>query len=220
MNKTRAGEGAGLVGSEENGNPGHIDRPAQTVQAVSISEIISEIARSYNGDDWSSAEALSISEDVAFKLRRRVPALSSMGLLEVEAIVKDAIHRDLEDALREVIGYVVEGIIGDIEFELDFDRCWQGSSTSARRAVTIRAYDKTSLGGWPAQLLAEISAAPCRRVAAALVACSQDAIDALPEPEREALFAQLQDIIAELPATPAELPQRSCGISHRGAATT
>jgi hypothetical protein len=55
--------------------------------------------------------------------------------------------------------------------------------------------------GWPAELLAEISAAPCRRVAAALVACGQDAIDALPEPEREALFAQLQDIIAELPGS-------------------
>ena len=56
-----------------------------------------------------------------------------------------------------------------------------------------------TLSGWPATLDAEVAAAPCRRVAAALIACSQDAIDSLPDPRREALLARLQDITAELP---------------------
>src|SRR5262249_21213264 len=66
---------------------------------------------------------------------------------------------------------------------------------------------------WPAELVAEVAAAPCRRVAAALIGCNQDALDSLPDHKREALLTELQDVIAELPDdtdTLAELPQRSC----------
>src|SRR5262245_59301649 len=52
---------------------------------------------------------------------------------------------------------------------------------------------------WPADLIAEVSAAPSRRVAAELFQLSQSAIDTLTDDEREALLEALQDILAELP---------------------
>jgi hypothetical protein len=53
--------------------------------------------------------------------------------------------------------------------------------------------------GWPADLVAEVAAAPCRRVAGGLVEASRGAIDALPDDEREMLLAALQGVLAEFP---------------------
>jgi hypothetical protein len=55
------------------------------------------------------------------------------------------------------------------------------------------------LRGWRGELLAQISAAPSRRVAENLLALSQSAIDGLPDDARERLVAHVQDVLAELP---------------------
>jgi hypothetical protein len=74
--------------------------------------------------------------------------------------------------------------------------------------------------GWPAELIAEIAAAPSRRVAAALISLSQGAVDTLPDHEREALLAYLQDIIAELPATSANCRSGHVGIPTAASGAT
>src|SRR5439155_22614167 len=53
---------------------------------------------------------------------------------------------------------------------------------------------------WCAELLANVAAAPCQRVAGSLVEASQEAIDTLPADERELLLATLQDVISEFPS--------------------
>jgi hypothetical protein len=68
--------------------------------------------------------------------------------------------------------------------------------------------------GWPSELTTEISAAPSRRVAAALISLSQDAIDALAEDRRERLLEAIQDIIAELPADDSQSPWPDCRSSR------
>jgi hypothetical protein len=85
------------------------------------------------------------------------------------------------------------------------------SDSSSIFTVTLR--------GWPAALVAEVAAAPCRRVGAALIKCSWGAIDALSDHGREALLTQLHDVLAELPdiAPLADSAQRPCGNSPRAA---
>jgi hypothetical protein len=56
----------------------------------------------------------------------------------------------------------------------------------------------TGLTGWPAELVAEIAAAPNRCVAKRLVEASAGAIDTLSDDRRELLLSRLQDTIAEL----------------------
>src|SRR5215831_15962771 len=86
------------------------------------------------------------------------------------------------------------------------DRIADGGYSSPNNSPLVSAQD---ILGWPAELIAEISAAPSRRVAAELISLSQDAIDALADGEREQLLQLLQHVIAELPV--AELPHRLCG---------
>jgi hypothetical protein len=66
------------------------------------------------------------------------------------------------------------------------------------RRITLRAA-APALTGWPAELVAEVAAAPDRRVAALLILASGDAIAALPDDTRELLGTRLQDTLAELP---------------------
>jgi hypothetical protein len=79
---------------------------------------------------------------------------------------------------------------------------------SIREASTPRNSNKSenssTIHGWPADLLAEISAAASRQCAAALIALSRSAIDALPDRLREHLNAALQDTIQEIRAAQAD----------------
>jgi hypothetical protein len=74
--------------------------PAQrrAVKAVPIDDV-EQIARGCKGDSNGNSDALILCEDVAFALRRKVPALSGIPLLEAE----DTVHLQIEDALRDVI---------------------------------------------------------------------------------------------------------------------
>jgi len=53
--------------------------------------------------------------------------------------------------------------------------------------------------GWCAELVADVAAAGCRRIATGLIDASQSAIDTLAADRREALLATLEDLIRELP---------------------
>jgi hypothetical protein len=72
----------------------------------------------------------------------------------------------------------------------------------------------TLFHGWQLELVAEISAAPSRHVAAALVRCSASAIGTLPDGQRELLLAALQDVIAELPEQPVSRAARKRARRH------
>ena len=71
--------------------------------------------------------------------------------------------------------------------------------TKEPASTKIASTTQATLTGWLAELLAEVSAAPDRRVAANLLALSADAVATLPEPRRELLLERLQDTIRELP---------------------
>jgi len=114
--------------------------PAQrrAVKAIPIDDV-EQIACGRKGDSRWNSDALILCEDVAFALRRHVPALSGMPLLEVEAIIKRAIHRELADALRRAIRYVVEGIIADVdEFTTEHAARRSGARLKLRRQILMK----------------------------------------------------------------------------------
>src|SRR5262245_37977171 len=73
-------------------------------------------------------------------------------------------------------------------------RCLPGQQTLWRK-IELRS----ELTGWPADLVAEVAAAPCRDVAGRLIALRTDAIAVLPDDVLELLNTTLQDTLAELP---------------------
>ena len=114
MNGNRADQGGAASAGRKSVGRTSIPAQRRAVKAIPVDDV-EQIARGCKGDSSWNSDALILCEDVASALRRKVPALWGIPLLEVEGIVKDTIHQKIEDALRDVISCAVEAIIGAVD---------------------------------------------------------------------------------------------------------
>jgi hypothetical protein len=110
VNGNRADQGGAASAGRKSVGCTSIPAQRRAVKAIPVDDV-EQIARGCKGDSNWNSDALILCEDVAFALLRKVPALSGIPLLEVEGVVKDTVHQQIEDALRDVISCAVEVII-------------------------------------------------------------------------------------------------------------
>jgi hypothetical protein len=88
VNGNRADQGGAASAGRKSVGCTSIPAQRRAVKAIPVDDV-EQIARGWKGDSSWNSDALILCEDVAFALRRKVPALSGIPLLEVEGIVKD-----------------------------------------------------------------------------------------------------------------------------------
>src|SRR5262249_61743390 len=75
-------------------------------------------ANGYRYGEYGS-HALELCEDIALILRRRIPALQSLSVLEIEALITDTLRDEIEDAFRVVGFSASEYVLDDVRDRLD-----------------------------------------------------------------------------------------------------
>src|SRR6516162_3237131 len=100
MNGNRADQGGAASAGRKSVGRTSIPAQRRAVKAIPVDDV-EQIARGCKGDSSWNSDALILCEDVASALRRKVPALWGIPLLE--------------DVLRDVISCAVEAIIGAVD---------------------------------------------------------------------------------------------------------
>jgi hypothetical protein len=131
MKENAPPEVRGEVGSKT--KHAHLDHPSPSrkiVKAV-LAEVEEALDRA-NGYEYEgySQHTAELCRNIALKLRRRVPALQALSLVEAEGLITDAIRMEVEDALHGVGFDASEYVLDEVRDRLDLLRFFDNGETA------------------------------------------------------------------------------------------